>query len=74
VAAGDLAGFLHFVEDVDRAPIEVRYGSSGVLWMSAGPGRVRRGDPVAVVMSDYEDPATGDGKRAENRDERGRAP
>ena len=60
VDAGNLAGFLHFVEDVDRAPMEVRYGASGVLWMSAGPGRVRRGDPVAVVMTDYEDgPATG---------------
>ena len=49
------AGFLHFVEDVDRAPIEVRYGRSGVLWMSAGPGRVERGDAVAVVMEDYDD-------------------
>ena len=48
------AGWLHFVEDVDRPPIEVRYGSDGVLWMSAGPGRVARGDTVAVVMSDLQ--------------------
>jgi N-alpha-acetyl-L-2,4-diaminobutyrate deacetylase len=30
---------------------------TGVLWMAAGPGRVQRGDVVAVVMCDYDDPA-----------------
>ena len=53
VRAGDLAGRLHFVEDIDRPPVEVPYRNDGVLWMSAGPGRVARGDTVAVVMSDY---------------------
>ncbi|CAH1654744.1 N-alpha-acetyl-L-2,4-diaminobutyrate deacetylase [Hyphomicrobiales bacterium] len=53
--AGDLAGLLHFVEDIDRAPIEVRYKLDGVLWMSAGPGRVQRGDAVAVLMEDYDE-------------------
>ncbi|KFC65362.1 putative Succinylglutamate desuccinylase/aspartoacylase [Bosea sp. LC85] len=53
--AGELAGLLHFVEDVDRPPIEVRYRLDGVLWMSAGPGRVQRGDAVAVVMEDYDE-------------------
>jgi len=53
VRAGDPAGFLHFVEDVDRDPIEVTYKRDGILWMSAGPGRVARGDTVAVVMADY---------------------
>lgn len=52
--AGDLAGYLHFVEDIDRAPLEVRYRGDGVLWMSAGPGRVQRGDAVAVLMEDYD--------------------
>jgi N-alpha-acetyl-L-2,4-diaminobutyrate deacetylase len=51
----ELAGMLHFVEDVDRASIEVRYKRDGVLWMSAGPGRVQRGDAVAVLMEDYDD-------------------
>jgi predicted deacylase len=55
VNEGDLAGFLHFVEDVDRPPIAVRYGCSGTLWMASGPGRVQRGDVVAVVMNDYDD-------------------
>lgn len=53
--AGELAGLLHFVEDVERPPIEVRYQLDGVLWMSAGPGRVQRGDAVAVVMEDYDE-------------------
>ena len=53
--AGELAGQLHFVEDVDRAPIDVRYRRDGILWMSAGPGRVQRGDVVAVLMEDYDD-------------------
>ncbi|WP_089177009.1 succinylglutamate desuccinylase/aspartoacylase family protein [Bosea sp. AS-1] len=52
--AGDLAGYLHFVEDIDREPLEVRYRRDGVLWMSAGPGRVQRGDAVAVLMEDYD--------------------
>ncbi|QIE57810.1 peptidase M14 [Pikeienuella piscinae] len=53
VHAGQPAGYLHFVEDVDKPPVEVRYKRSGVLWMSAGPGRVARGDTIAVVMSDH---------------------
>jgi N-alpha-acetyl-L-2,4-diaminobutyrate deacetylase len=57
VTEGQTAGFLHFVEDIDRPPIEIRYRRSGVLWMAAGPGRVQRGDVAAVVMSDYDDGA-----------------
>lgn len=55
VEAGQIAGWLHFVEDVDTPPIELRYAKSGVLWMGAGPGRVTRGDSVSVVMEDYSD-------------------
>ena len=55
VRQGETAGFLHFVEDVDRPSLELRYGVAGVLWMAAGPGRVQRGDVVAVVMRDYDD-------------------
>ncbi len=55
VKAGQPAGWLHFVEDVDHAPIEIPYPRDGVLWMSAGPGRIKRGDPVAVIMTDYDD-------------------
>jgi predicted deacylase len=54
VSVGDPAGWLHFVEDIDHEPIEIRYAKSGVVWMCAGPGRVGRGDVVSVVMSDYD--------------------
>lgn len=54
VRAGELAGRLHFVEDVDHDPIEVRYATSGILWMAPGPGRVQRGDCIGVVMQDYD--------------------
>ena len=37
VEEGELAGFLHFVEESTGAPIEVRYRRAGVLWMAAGP-------------------------------------
>lgn len=57
VSAGAPAGYLHFVEDVDHPPIEVLYKRDGTLWMSAGPGRVMRGDTVAVVMTDYDETA-----------------
>ena len=56
VGEGECAGYLHFVEDIDRpadggAPTD----ADGVLWMAAGPGRVGRGDVVAVLMNDYDD-------------------
>jgi N-alpha-acetyl-L-2,4-diaminobutyrate deacetylase len=54
VAAGELAGRLHFVEDVDRPPVEVRYRRDGLLWMAAGPGRDARGDRLTAVMTDYD--------------------
>lgn len=53
VHAGELAGIVHFPEDWARAPIELHYRTSGVLWMAMGPGRCRKGDTVAVVMEDY---------------------
>lgn len=62
VKAGTLAGLMHFVEDIDREPLEVRYATSGTLWMGAGPGRVQRGDCVGVVMQDY-DAHVADGMR-----------
>lgn len=57
--AGQPCGWLHFVEEVDRPPLEVRYDADGLLWMSAGPGRVQRGDVVGVVMTDYDEAALG---------------
>ncbi|MDP2087259.1 MAG: succinylglutamate desuccinylase/aspartoacylase family protein [Gemmobacter sp.] len=55
VRAGQVAGWLHFIEDIDTPPIELRYERDGIIWMGAGPGRVARGDVVAVLMEDYQD-------------------
>jgi len=55
VRAGQTAGYLHNPEDLDTAPVELRYALDGVLWMAAGPGRAKRGDAVAVVMEAYSD-------------------
>ncbi|WP_417603237.1 succinylglutamate desuccinylase/aspartoacylase family protein [Primorskyibacter flagellatus] len=55
VFAGQIAGYLHFPEDIDTPAQVLHYPSSGVIWMGAGPGRVTRGDPVAVLMEDFRD-------------------
>ncbi len=54
VHEGDVAGYLHFVEDIDHDPMEFRYRADGYLWMAAGPGRVSRGDRLVALMRDYE--------------------
>ncbi|GAB4189370.1 MAG: succinylglutamate desuccinylase/aspartoacylase family protein [Thalassobaculales bacterium] len=56
VAAGETAGFLHFVDDLERQPVEMRYRATGVLWMAHGPGRCRKGDVLAVTMQEFEAP------------------
>ncbi|MCY7306515.1 MAG: hypothetical protein LH632_10260 [Rhodoferax sp.] len=56
VQKGQYAGFLHFIEDVDHPQLELIYGASGVLSMAAGPGRLERGDCVAVGMQDDAEP------------------
>ncbi|WP_306119100.1 MULTISPECIES: succinylglutamate desuccinylase/aspartoacylase family protein [unclassified Roseitalea] len=53
VEEGAVAGYLHVIEDVDTPPIAITYARSGVIWCGAGPGRVRRGDAVCVVMEDF---------------------
>jgi N-alpha-acetyl-L-2,4-diaminobutyrate deacetylase len=52
VKAGEIAGYLHFVEDVDRPALELRHKRDGIMWVVAGSGRVDRGDTLAVVMTD----------------------
>ncbi|MDO8358753.1 MAG: succinylglutamate desuccinylase/aspartoacylase family protein [Devosia sp.] len=55
VVENEVAGYLHFVEDVDVPPIVLHYKKGGVLWFGAGPGRVTRGDSIGVVMEDFRD-------------------
>lgn len=53
VRAGQLAGYLHFIEEWAREPVPVEYRSDGLVWMAPGSGRVRKGDVVGVVMQPY---------------------
>jgi N-alpha-acetyl-L-2,4-diaminobutyrate deacetylase len=53
VRAGELAGWLHFVEEWARPPVPIEFRSDGVVWMAPGSGRVKKGDVVGVVMQPY---------------------
>jgi len=53
VRAGELAGYLHFVEDWSRPPIPIEFRTDGTIWMAPGSGRVRKGDVVGVVMQPF---------------------
>ncbi|WP_180902738.1 succinylglutamate desuccinylase/aspartoacylase family protein [Martelella soudanensis] len=53
VRAGEVAGYLHFIEDVDCEPLTLTYRKDGMIWFGAGPGRVARGDALAVIMEEY---------------------
>jgi len=53
VRAGELAGYLHFVEEWARAPMPIEFRSEGFVWMAPGSGRVKKGDVVGVVMRTY---------------------
>jgi N-alpha-acetyl-L-2,4-diaminobutyrate deacetylase len=50
VRAGELAGYLHFIEEWARPPMPIEFRSDGYLWMAPGSGRVRKGDVINVVM------------------------
>ncbi len=53
VEKGAHAGAVHFIETPDRAPADVAYGATGMLWCTRGAGRVETGDPVAIVAVDW---------------------
>ena len=57
VRGDDVAGWLHAVQDVDRAPQALRFRRDGMVWFSPGPGRVRRGDALYVLMADFDEKA-----------------
>ncbi|WP_376096966.1 succinylglutamate desuccinylase/aspartoacylase family protein [Roseomonas sp. CCTCC AB2023176] len=52
VAKGAPAGRLHLTEDPDRHAIPLNYAADGLLWCARFAGRVRAGDPVAVIARD----------------------
>lgn len=52
VSAGAVAGWQHYLDEIDRDPLPLKFGKSGMVACSRGPGRVGPGDLVAVVVSD----------------------
>ncbi len=49
VRAGQALGQLHFFEEFERPSLELCSPQTGVFWCRRAPGRVERGDCVAVV-------------------------
>jgi N-alpha-acetyl-L-2,4-diaminobutyrate deacetylase len=54
VKKGELAGRVHFITRPDRAPVDMFYCASGILYGRRQPGRVRPGNCCLVVASPYE--------------------
>ena len=52
VQAGAPAGLLHRIEDPSAPPIGLSYRAAGLLWSVRHAGRVKAGDPVAVIARD----------------------
>ncbi|MGG5817849.1 succinylglutamate desuccinylase/aspartoacylase family protein [Falsiroseomonas sp. HW251] len=52
VEAGAPAGLLHRIEDPAAPPIQLSYKATGLLWCARFAGRVKAGDPVAVIARD----------------------
>lgn len=52
VERGAPAGLLHRIEDPAAPPIALAYGAGGLLWCARHAGRVKAGDPVAVIARD----------------------
>jgi N-alpha-acetyl-L-2,4-diaminobutyrate deacetylase len=50
--AGAPAGLLHRIEDPSAPPIALAYRATGLLWCVRHAGRVKAGDPVAVIARD----------------------
>jgi predicted deacylase len=52
VTEGQLAGWQHYIDEISRDPVPLRFSKGGVVAGSRGPGRVVAGDLVGVVVSD----------------------
>lgn len=55
VAAGDVAGVLHFVAEPERAPLTLRCPADGFVLAHTCRGLVRRGELLAFVAQDVAD-------------------
>ncbi|PZO80931.1 MAG: succinylglutamate desuccinylase [Mesorhizobium amorphae] len=56
VKAGELAGRIHFLLQPGRAPVDLHFRASGIVYGRRRPGRTRPGNCCLVVASPYEKP------------------
>ena len=54
ITAGDSIGQIHFVDNLDKAACPVYASRSGFLLCNRPPGRVARGDNIAIVAQDLD--------------------
>lgn len=54
VRAGQTVGAIHFLERPDRAPVEIKAQSDGVLIATRAPSVVNQGDCVAVIAHEVD--------------------
>ena len=54
VTAGDCLGQIHFVDNLNRNPLPVCVSRSGFLLSNRPPGRVMRGDNIAIIAQDLD--------------------
>ena len=53
VAAGQVAGYVHFVDDPARDAVEVRFAGAGTVICKRPILQVERGDCLAHLATDY---------------------
>jgi predicted deacylase len=51
VEAGQIAGWLHFVNEPERPSLELKFNTSGIILAHGNRGMVERGDLIAVIAS-----------------------
>ena len=49
VSSGQVAGWLHFIQEPERAPLELVFPAEGIILAHGNRGLVERGDLVAVI-------------------------
>jgi predicted deacylase len=54
VMAGDIAGQLYSLEEVERAPIELKFSAPGTLLVRRNGARVRRGGHLFLIATEME--------------------
>jgi N-alpha-acetyl-L-2,4-diaminobutyrate deacetylase len=52
VNAGDIAGQLYSLEEVERAPVELKFSAPGTLLVRRNGARVQRGSHLFLVVSE----------------------